>query len=680
MISARHLWLVSSLLVLPAAAQNELLDALTGDHGYPVLTHVRIAGMTTLSESNALALLGDRLEHVRRQRPDPSRASDAAFMAERLFRSHGFNQAEVSWQIVGSDMIQLIVKEGPRQQLGTVTVEGVDAETARKLRKLFELPAVKRRVAPGERPPFLDSDLDEGLAQMRAEFQSRGYWSAEVTLGSRSVNPKTGFHDVVIVTKPGPEYRIGRPDFSGAPSGERSAAQAAAEFVGRVADTAAVNGMRAAVEESYRKLGFADAEIRMSNTLVDGQFLAHFTIVEGERFRLGEVAFDGLQKTRPERVRQRFDDLEGKTYDPTVMEKRLRGMMATGAFESVRLETIRRGGGVLDATLHFEEGEARGYAISAGLATYEGPILGMSYYDRNFLGTLRNLNGGFEISARTVLGEVSLADPWLWGTDASGLARLYMLNRDHEGYYTWKAGGELGADYPVSDHYKLSLRAGYAFVNSNEDGIPAQFMGETVYGNPYIRFVQRLDYRDSAVLPTKGWQLEAPLELGAALGEISSGYLKSELEVSWYHRLGPTGQVALGARAGTLMASGDHFDLPIDLRYFLGGPRSVRSFPERELGPRSTTGYPLGGEAYWVTNAEYIHPLFGALKGVAFVDAGGLSSQWRDFGTTSPDVAAGLGLRLDLPVGPVRLEYGHNLTKDANEPSGTWHFAIGVAF
>jgi outer membrane protein assembly factor BamA len=44
------------------------------------------------------------------------------------------------------------------------------------------------------------------------------------------------------------------------------------------------------------------------------------------------------------------------------------------------------------------------------------------------------------------------------------------------------------------------------------------------------------------------------------------------------------------------------------------------------------------------------------------------------------DVAVGLGIRADLPIGPVRLEYGHNMTRDNGEPTGAFHFAIGVSF
>lgn len=118
----------------------------------------------------------------------------------------------------------------------------------------------------------------------------------------------------------------------------------------------------------------------------------------------------------------------------------------------------------------------------------------------------------------------------------------------------------------------------------------------------------------------------------------------------------------------------------IDLRFFTGGSNSVRSFRERELGPWSFTGYPIGGEAHWVTNFEYTRKLAGPLRGVVFVDAGGLSRDWEDFGFSDPEVAVGLGLRINLPIGPARLEYGHNLTQNVRDPSGIWHFAIGATF
>jgi len=655
-------------------------EVIYGEPKVSYRTTVHIAGIRTMTEGEALGLIGDRLERVRTQPPSPSRASDAAFMARQLFRSNGYNQCDVTWKIVDATSIQLVVNEGPRQSLGTVTVENVDSDTAKHLAKLYATPAEKRHLGGGKRPPFRENDIEEGLALIISDFHSRGYWTAAATVRSRQMDDK-GEVNLVIATQPGPLHTITPPTIEGAGGNREGVAAAAAAFAGLPADTANVNGLRAAVETYYRKRGFTKSKVLLTSRLEGGRFIPGLIIEEGKSYQLGHLTFDGLMKTRPWRIRQRIHDLEGRTLDDTVMEKRLRAMMATGAFKTVRLEEHPHDGQVMDATLHFEEGEARGYTFALGAGSYEGMIAGVSYYDRNFMGMLYNFSSGVEVTARSILGEVSLTDPWLWGTDASGTARLFLLTHDNEGYSTWKAGIEGGVIYPITPHYTLDGRIGWSFVNTNSTDIPGTLLGETVYQNPFIRLDQKLDYRDSQVLPTKGWKVEMPIELGSSVGQISTLYVKGELSGSWYHPIGKKGEVVLAARGGAIAASGENFDLPIDMRFFLGGANSVRSYAEREMGPHSRTGYPLGGEAYWVTNAEYIHAVAGAVKLVGFVDAGQLMQRGGGAGSASdPDIAAGLGLRFDLPVGPVRFEYGRNMTRNRGEPEGAFHFSIGTTF
>ena len=66
--------------------------------------------------------------------------------------------------------------------------------------------------------------------------------------------------------------------------------------------------------------------------------------------------------------------------------------------------------------------------------------------------------------------------------------------------------------------------------------------------------------------------------------------------------------------------------------------------------------------------------------GGAFFDAGVLSQNYSKLTSASIEAAVGLGLRLDLPIGPVRLEYAYNLTRNPGEPVGTFHFAIGFGY
>ena len=640
-------------------------------------TEIRLEGMKSISEDDVRTLIGGRFEHIESQQASPSRASDTAFMIEQLFRKNGYNDASVTWKILSPNLIRLRINEGDRDTIGGVNIEGpLDEKQIEKFEGLFLLNPSKRQISPGTRSPFKESDVDAGLALIRAELQSQGYWNPTVEVKDRKNRPGSREVYFLLTVKPGKLYTIARSDFTGEHAdGVRTVTE---PYVNRPADTANINGLRLRVTEYYRSRGFVNATVRMSAEVMNGYVQPTFNVVEGKRFRLGDVSFTGLEKTNPERIAGLIEPLKNEYLDGNLVDKRIRQLIATGAFSSLQTETKETGNDVLDATLHFEEANARGISLIGGFGTYEGTILGASFYDRNFGGNLRNFSAGGVITQRSLLGEISLTDPWLMGTDAQGKVRLYSLSRSNEGYENWTTGVEGSIRYQATDHYSWSAILGLSTAQTTSDGLPTARLGETDYLNPSLTFHQLLDYRDSSILPTEGWHAEMPFGIGAAIGTASTSYLKTGFQSSYYKPIGESGQLALGARADIIIPSGNQ--LPIDLRLFNGGPRSVRSYPERELGPHDTSGYPIGGQGSWVTNIEYIHPIAGALKGVVFVDAGGLSPNWEDFGMDEIDVALGLGIRFDLPIGPVRLEYGHNMTQDLGEPSGSWHFAIGTAF
>jgi outer membrane protein insertion porin family len=284
-----------------------------------------------------------------------------------------------------------------------------------------------------------------------------------------------------------------------------------------------------------------------------------------------------------------------------------------------------------------------------------------------------------ELSGRGVLGELKLTDPWWRGTDILRTHRLYSLIKGYDGYTTYETGFETAWEMDVTDHYSLKLLAAYSFASVTGEELPAALLGDNDYGHIRISFAQTWDYRDSPILPKSGWHLSVPIQLGAAIGGETNTYTKFGLDGGWYYPLNDTYHLGIGGFANWVIPSGDIQDLPVDLRVFNGGARSVRSFPERELGP-SFAGDPYGGDFSWAVNTELSRIITSSLTAVAFVDAGAVTGNYTGIRQGGLELAAGLGIRLDLPIGPVRLEYGHNLTQDPGEPSGTWHFVIGATF
>ncbi len=643
-------------------------------------TRVRITGITGRSESEILGLMGGRLEHVRSGTASTSRADDAAFLVRQILQKDGYNNVRVDYRVVSRSEIQLTVHEGGRLSLGQITITGVPAAAAKPLVKLYTRPANKDRPPGSDDPPFREEDVEKGLTFIRQQLNSEGHWSAEAAITSRSTDPATGKVNLTIGVTPGALFRISRPQIMSADGrGVVAAGEAAAPYIDKTATTGHLNAMRLAVEETFNSEGYPDANILMTRTLDAPQFIPSFVINLGNRVRLREVRVEGLQRTQPARVAQRMESLKGQWYDEAAVSKRLRGFLATGAFSSARVERVPVSEDAIDATLHLVEAPARALNVAVGGDSYQGAILRTTYTDRNLFGYLLGFSTGFEFSARGVLGETRIIDPWLFGTDVSGTARIYTLHYSREGYTSFETGLEGKTTWKFGDHYTLDALAGYALVNVTEFGLPLSALGETVYTQPRFRVTQSLDFRDSEVLPKSGWHLENPLEIGAAIGDLTSTYMKGGLTGGWYRKLNADYDIALGGELGAIVSSGSERNLPIDIRLFNGGARSVRSFAERELGP-AVDAEPIGGEAMWNTSGELIRSFGGSLKAVAFVDAGSLSRSVIDLGSSEIELAAGLGLRIDLPIGPVRLEYGHNLTQDPGEPAGTLHFAIGAAF
>ncbi len=644
-------------------------------------TRVEIQGVPGMGQTQLGLLLGDRLEHITGKPASAARADDAAFIVRQILRRDGAANATVAWRIEGADHIVLTAANASRLSLNRVTVVGCDETSGRRLARIFAAPAAKD-APPGflGLPPFREADVPTGLAYIRQDFQARGFWGAEVAEEKREIDPKTGKVNLTIRVKPGPLHTLGAPAVTATtPAETRRVTAAARQWLGQPATTGNLNAMRKAVEDSFLTAGFADARVAMASRIESPKFIPEFNITEGRRVRLNRVTVDGFEKTNPARVERRFKPLEGDWFDANALNQRVREFLATGAFSSVRVETAPAGDDAIDARVIFEEGRAREITLAAGADSYNGPIFRALFHNRNIWGQMQGLTAGLEFSARGMLGDIRLTDPWLFGTDWSATGRFYSTIFGHEGYMTTDTGLEASVTRKLTEHFRLEFLAGSSYVNTDDDGLPRRALGFTYYQHTRLRATPTWEYRDKPLQPTSGWYLRTPLQIGSAIGGEAAGYASLGVNCSWFHQLSDQWQLALLGQGGLLYPTDQATEFPIDLRYFNGGANSVRSFPERELGP-SINGYATGGNAFWAASAEIIRPVAGPLHLVGFVDAGAISLDYQDILDADVEFAAGLGLRLNLPIGPLRLEYGYNLTRDPGEPSGAFHFAIGASF
>ena len=155
-----------------------------------------------------------------------------------------------------------------------------------------------------------------------------------------------------------------------------------------------------------------------------------------------------------------------------------------------------------------------------------------------------------------------------------------------------------------------------------------------------------------------------------------------------YHSIGDV-VLAGRARAGTIDGPGVlATSVPFFKRYFLGGSSSLRGWGRFEVAPLTFIGTPIGGHSMFESSGEVRVPVVGAISVVGFVDAGNVWYEDFDFALDDLRVAVGSGLRYRTPIGPVRIDFGYQLTPleglliDGEPEPRRWrlHFSIGQAF
>ena len=128
-------------------------------------------------------------------------------------------------------------------------------------------------------------------------------------------------------------------------------------------------------------------------------------------------------------------------------------------------------------------------------------------------------------------------------------------------------------------------------------------------------------------------------------------------------------------------------DLPASERFFAGGDTTIRGYALDTVGTEKTIsprGFPRGGNAVLVMNAELRVPVWKDFGAAAFVDGGNVWERVTDFSIGDLRGSVGFGLRYRSPIGPVRLDLGFKMDRrefgGRLEPRSVLHFSIGQAF
>jgi outer membrane protein assembly factor BamA len=236
---------------------------------------------------------------------------------------------------------------------------------------------------------------------------------------------------------------------------------------------------------------------------------------------------------------------------------------------------------------------------------------------------------------------------------------------------------------PLAHRWAIGFFAEASQVKLAEIDLSGKLASVVDYTEAVVGWSQTLDWRNDPLNTETGWIAGTTMQLGVVDG--TPNFREITARASYYQPIGMS-LLAVGLRGGKIIALENPEDVPLDKRFYLGGSTTVRIFEERELGPRTNSGTPVGGDSYMVANIEWQYPVAPALYAAAFVDAGilrsALAAESTEVESGGDDLrfAIGVGIRYKLPIGPLRIDYGVNPNRQEGEAFGAFHFSFGFAF
>lgn len=435
---------------------------------------------------------------------------------------------------------------------------------------------------------------------------------------------------------------------------------------GAVAESGAVAGAVDVAIKAWRETGHAKAFVAREDVVADHaarRLDVDVGLSPGPRLRFGRLEITGEERMRERRVRKIAGLPEGDTFSETELRRAETRLRRTGIFASVALTEDEQvtAPDLLGVTATVVEQKPRRYSFGAEIASLDGVSLSASWLHRNLLGGGERLgvsgdvtNVGSGISGIDYGVEVTLDRPATLTPDTTaGL----VLGYSHEDEVDYAVDAfTFGLRFSHSFSETLTGRVGltYDYLDGSDPG------GSFTFRNLSLPVGVTWDKRDVANNPTKGFYLDAEAKPFAGFGTTGSG-LRGTLDGRAYRSLGEPGRLVVAARvqAGAVLGSA-LLETPRDDLFFSGGGGTVRGQPYRSLGLNITRGFGpeflIGGKYFLAGSLEVRAKVSDRIGVVGFVDWGsiGLDSFTGGFGASH--AGAGLGLRYDTGLGPIRFD------------------------
>jgi len=618
-----------------------------------------------------------------------------------VYQGHGYNDASVQFRVDpidekrGTARVVFTVNEGVRGAISQVRFEGNAHISDRTLRKQMKTRG-RTIIYFMDKTGRLDEvQLEQDMDKIREYYQNQGFIDVEIKEVRKDRTPK-GPMIITVVIVEGPKYHVRKLAISGYEHSTDAKIRAFLKMKeGSVYSPKQLRDDAKAVADAYGSGGYVDLVITPEGTPAGPALIdVHYTIEEGTRSFVNRVDIQGNTRTKDKVIRREVLVAPGDVFNTVRVDttkKRLDNLGYFAKVETYPEETDIPGR--KDLTILVQEKRTGSLSFGGGFSTIDKLIGFAELTQGNF--DLFNwpsfTGGGQKFRLRLQYGTarkdfiLTITEPYFLDRRLSLTGQAFFTEANYLSaqYNQRNYGFMFEMRKPINAYTYASL--GYTLQDIDifdVDPSASEFIqsqkGSFVESKIFSSIV--FDSRDNPLLSRRGQRITfSPMIAGGFLGGDTQVYGWG-LEGSQYFHLPWDTILLINGEIGTVSQWGSGDQVPIFERLFLGGSNNLRGFPFREVGPQDENGEPTGGQSMARATIEWTFPIIEKARGAIFYDTGFVNSDAWSFGFNHLASDVGIGLRLDLPIGPLRLDYGYPVMRDGYNGGGHFNFNVGYQF
>ncbi len=604
-----------------------------------------------------------------------------------LYRQNGYPEARIHARRVATPRVIEVhfdIESGREAEIKTLQFTGNARFSSGNLSA--QIPFKQSRLFFKTR--YTQESLEEAVGALTAFYKKEGFLSVQIS-------PKAewdGAHAAMTILfeiNEGPRTQIEKIQIDGEEAlAEKDLVEALSLSPGMPYSEGLVKEGTRRLLAAYFKRGHVAARVHLLTEFNEAGTAAHMTyqITEGDPVYMGSLKIEGALHTKPRVILREMVLHEKDPYHPDDILKSQQGLYRTGLFSSVRFDPLASSPDPSrqDLLLTVVERPRIVMDFNFGYSDYERWRGLFELAHRNLWGTGRSASTRIEASRIEETYSLNYREPRFFFKNTEAQIDAAYSDKEALTFFSKTAKITAGMESRFSERLKGSLRYEYKRV----DVIPtaSTTLSPEDLGKIHLASVKSSLTRNTQndlFNPTAGSIHE--VEIQSASKALGSGVqlFKLVLQRRSYHALSPRWVIALSTRMGLADRFGETLLIPPTERFFAGGRGSVRGYQQDQLGISGKTllgGKPTGGNALLVLNEELRVAIGKSFGVVLFFDHGNIWERHQDFAFSQVKSTTGIGLRYNTPVGPLGLDWGYKLNREAGEGASEFHYAFLQAF